>query len=282
MFNFMETFFFISLGITFILILLLVYHFKQRILAVEQKGDTLFEIINNLIMETSSLKQYVRSLPMFFNRGGSMEPPQNTVMGPQNTPFQMHQHRPLQENEEDDEEEDDEEEDDEEEDDEEDEEDEDDEEEEDDEPNAKIVVSDDEYGSNIEMEINEMTEMNEFLSDMKTNEEHEKEVGELNLEELELLDEEDVGEVETEEVELKEEVEVESEIKVEEVELDEEQENSPSLDQEDASNKTVDLGIVPDYRKMSLPELKAAVLAKSLAQDVSKMKKNQLLQLLGN
>jgi len=277
MFNFMETFFFISLGITFILILLLVYHFKQRILAVEQKGDTLFEIINNLIMETSSLKQYVRSLPMFFNRGGSMEPPQNTVMGPQNTPFQMHQHRPLQENEEDDEEEDDEEEDDEE-----DEEDEDDEEEEDDEPNAKIVVSDDEYGSNIEMEINEMTEMNEFLSDMKTNEEHEKEVGELNLEELELLDEEDVGEVETEEVELKEEVEVESEIKVEEVELDEEQENSPSLDQEDASNKTVDLGIVPDYRKMSLPELKAAVLAKSLAQDVSKMKKNQLLQLLGN
>ena len=39
LFNFIETFFFISLGITFMLILLLVYHFKQRLNAIEQKKE---------------------------------------------------------------------------------------------------------------------------------------------------------------------------------------------------------------------------------------------------
>lgn len=56
-FNFMETFFFISLGITFILILLLIYHFKQRMVCLEQKSDTMFEIINNIVKEISALKQ---------------------------------------------------------------------------------------------------------------------------------------------------------------------------------------------------------------------------------
>ena len=251
----METFFFISLGITFILILLLVYHFKQRILTVEQKGDTLFEIINNLIMETSSLKQYVRSLPMFFNRG-SVEP-QNTMI--------MHQHDPIIDDDEEEEEYEEEEED----------------EEDDEEPNPKIVVSDDEYGSNIEMNIKEMTE---FLSDMKNNEEQEEEVGELNLEELELQEDMIDEDNDAQELELDAEVALEEEAEVPqepEHEIKMEEQNMPSVDHEDASKKTVDLGIVPDYRKMSLSELKTAVLSKSLAQDVSKMKKNQLLQLLG-
>ena len=56
MYNFLETFFFISLGITFILIALLVYHFKHRISTVEQKTDTLFEIMNNIVKELSILK----------------------------------------------------------------------------------------------------------------------------------------------------------------------------------------------------------------------------------
>ena len=57
-FNFIETFFFISLGITFVLILLLVYHFKQRLNSIEQKSDTMFEIINNIVTELTSVKQY--------------------------------------------------------------------------------------------------------------------------------------------------------------------------------------------------------------------------------
>jgi hypothetical protein len=60
-FNFIETFFFISLGITFVLILLLVYHFKQRLNSIEQKSNTMFEIINNIVQEITSVKQFVQS-----------------------------------------------------------------------------------------------------------------------------------------------------------------------------------------------------------------------------
>lgn len=55
-FNFIETSFFISLGITFILILLLVHHFKNRLNNIEQKCDTMFEIINNIVKELSSVR----------------------------------------------------------------------------------------------------------------------------------------------------------------------------------------------------------------------------------
>ena len=56
-FNFIETFFFLSLGITFVLILLLVYHFKQRLTALENKSDTVFEIINNIVHELTAVRQ---------------------------------------------------------------------------------------------------------------------------------------------------------------------------------------------------------------------------------
>ena len=55
-FNYIDSFFFISLGITFILILLLVFHFKQRISVIEQKNDTMFEIINNVVKEIVQIK----------------------------------------------------------------------------------------------------------------------------------------------------------------------------------------------------------------------------------
>ena len=55
-FNFMETTFVISLGITFVLVLLLIYHFKQRLSIAENKQDTMFEIINNLAQELNNIK----------------------------------------------------------------------------------------------------------------------------------------------------------------------------------------------------------------------------------
>lgn len=54
LFSFVETFFFVSLGITFILILLLIYHFRQRFISLEQKCDTMFELINNIVTELNS------------------------------------------------------------------------------------------------------------------------------------------------------------------------------------------------------------------------------------
>lgn len=55
-FNYIDTFFFISLGITFILILLLVFHFKQRISELEDKSETMFQIINDIVKELTSVK----------------------------------------------------------------------------------------------------------------------------------------------------------------------------------------------------------------------------------
>jgi hypothetical protein len=59
LFNFIETIFFFSLAITFLLILLLVYHFKQRINTIEQRSDTMFEIINGVVKEITNIKKIV-------------------------------------------------------------------------------------------------------------------------------------------------------------------------------------------------------------------------------
>jgi hypothetical protein len=55
-FNFIESFFLLSLGITFVLIVLLVYHFKQRLSSMEQKCDTMFDIVQNLVKELKAMK----------------------------------------------------------------------------------------------------------------------------------------------------------------------------------------------------------------------------------
>ena len=55
-FNFVETFFFISLAITFVLIMMLVYHFKEQLLILEKKSETMFDIMNNIVKEMNSMK----------------------------------------------------------------------------------------------------------------------------------------------------------------------------------------------------------------------------------
>ena len=84
LFSFVETFFFVSLGITFILILLLVYHFRQRFISLEQKCDTMFELINNIVTELNSERRSthgfgVTSPPVLFYP----EPDGQTALGGQ-------------------------------------------------------------------------------------------------------------------------------------------------------------------------------------------------------
>jgi hypothetical protein len=62
-FNFIESSFLLSLGITFVLIVLLVYHFKQRLGAMEQKCDTMFDIVQNLVKEMNTVKKTVTYNP---------------------------------------------------------------------------------------------------------------------------------------------------------------------------------------------------------------------------
>lgn len=66
-FNFVENFFLISLGITFVLILLLVYHFKQRVSSMERKGETMFELLRSMVNEINILKR----VNCYFGGGGS-------------------------------------------------------------------------------------------------------------------------------------------------------------------------------------------------------------------
>lgn len=53
----LESMFFITLGVSCVLLLMLFYHFKQRISKLEQSSETMFEILNNMVQELSSIKR---------------------------------------------------------------------------------------------------------------------------------------------------------------------------------------------------------------------------------
>ena len=55
-FSLLESFFFMSLGLSFFLILLMVYHFKKRMDALEKKNETLGDICKTIIQEIDSVK----------------------------------------------------------------------------------------------------------------------------------------------------------------------------------------------------------------------------------
>ena len=52
----MDSVLYICLAITFVLILLIVYHFKQRVSALEAKQDTMFELVNNMVQEMQNIR----------------------------------------------------------------------------------------------------------------------------------------------------------------------------------------------------------------------------------
>lgn len=55
--NVMDSVFYLGLVITFLLILLVVYHFKNRVATMEQRCDTMFEIMNNIVQELNLLRR---------------------------------------------------------------------------------------------------------------------------------------------------------------------------------------------------------------------------------
>ena len=50
-----ETLFFISLAVIFLLLLALVYHFHQKITAIDQRVNNVIEIINSVVKEMQNL-----------------------------------------------------------------------------------------------------------------------------------------------------------------------------------------------------------------------------------
>ena len=56
----LESVFFITLGISCVLLMMLIYHFKQRISKLESNNETMFEIINNMVQELSNIKTTIQ------------------------------------------------------------------------------------------------------------------------------------------------------------------------------------------------------------------------------
>jgi len=253
-FNYIDTFFFISLGITFILILLLVFHFKQRVADLEEKTTTMFEIINNIVKELNSTKELcclantirpsVEKIPIDLccapiNREGSKQE-KIIVSDPENDSSDDESEYDS----EDEDEEDD---------------DEDEEDEDEDELPALLnisedVITDDDNVKIITVEIGETIEVGETL---------------------------EVSEIENSEEEKPEEMvnlEASEELHVEKLETDTPEETLAT------EEPIVELPAVETskeiYRKMTLQALKSLVITKGLCSDPSKMKKNDLLKLL--
>jgi hypothetical protein len=61
-FSLLETLFFISLAITFVLIMMLVYHFKGRLVVLENKCNTMFEIMNSMVKEMKNIRDTAEAL----------------------------------------------------------------------------------------------------------------------------------------------------------------------------------------------------------------------------
>ena len=52
----MDSVFYLGLIVTFVLIILLAYHFKQRVSILEEKNHTMFEILNNVVKELNVIR----------------------------------------------------------------------------------------------------------------------------------------------------------------------------------------------------------------------------------
>lgn len=240
-FNIIETFFFLSLAITFILILLLVNHFKQRLSMLEQKCDTMFEIINNIVQEMSGMKKamFMSNVPMrpsMYIVPPSKSNPEvftNVSLDDANPNDDTTNKIIVSDDEEDDEEDEDEE----------DEEDEDEEDEDPMYPEQKIKI--------VNVDIQDKMDVEDILSD-----------GQMD----DVVD----GDLEENELEL-------SEIPVIIVDKIENVLNENTYQVNEKTNTDNQREV---YNKMSVQELKKVVITKGLCSDVSKLKKNDLLKLL--
>ena len=277
-FNFLETFFFISLAITFILILLLVYHFKQRLTSLEEKGDTMFEIINNIVKEISSLKQaFVQRNTMFpamvpMSQMPSMftMPSPSVIVNSRSVDYAEPPQGAIESSfddmQEEDEEEEDEEDEDEEEEADEDEGDEN-EEEEEEHQNIKIVKIDDSILTPVELEIlhenDEQESQEQESQEQESQEQESQEQDEQEQDEQEQDEQEQLDEIVDEQLD---EIVDEQLDEIVDEQLDEIVDETP-IDKE-------------SYRKMTIQQLKTIVISRGLSKDVNKLKKNELLALL--
>jgi hypothetical protein len=78
--SYIESLFFVSLAITFVLILFLIYHFKQRISSLEQKTETMFGIVNSIVKEVKYITTEVKRIQPAHNMYVPLVEPAKTVI----------------------------------------------------------------------------------------------------------------------------------------------------------------------------------------------------------
>lgn len=262
LFNYIDTFFFISLGITFVLILLLVFHFKQQITSLEHKNDTMFEIINNIVKELNFMKSgYLVNSAQYHCQPLRQDNDDAIII--QEQPFHSKQYvenkiivsdddsyaniEDSDEEDSDEEDSDDKDSDDEDSDDE-------------DSDDEVVIVNDDEITVNkikvINIELGENIEVNDIQTENEVENENDNE-----------------------ETQLEEHFENDTSIVVKKLE-GEHLENAENVDNIIANSNSVFKATKDYYARMNLNELKTLVVTKGLVSDASKMKKIQLIQLL--
>jgi hypothetical protein len=242
-FNFFEMILLISLAITFVLILFLVYHFKQRITTTEEKTDTMFDIINNMAQEMTNIRTAM-------NMVNTPAPPANITHVPSFTKIDVSDEESDSEYEtdsEDGESGDSEHEDEDEESDDGEPEDEDENEESDDGKHEDVKHISMDLDNEIDTQINS-DDVNSDNNDVDEKEQPPTELNDTNLV-VEKLDEV--------------------------VKHIEEEEESESLDGRITYSHS-------NYRKMNLANLRQMVVTRGLSTDTSKMKKNDIIALLEN
>jgi len=246
-FNYIDTFFFISLGITFILILLLVFHFKQRVADLEEKTTTMFEIINNIVKELNSTKELCCLANTI--RPSEEKIPIDLCCSPTFTAATKQEKIIVSDAE------------------------------------SESTGSDSEYESEDESEDESENEFDEPPAMLKIGEEAIIEEGNVKIIAVEIGETIEVGELEeafeNNEDDRPEEIvniEASEDLKVEKLDTDLANETL------EAEEPAIDLPAVETskeiYRKMTLQALKGLVITKGLCSDPSKMKKNDLLKLL--
>jgi len=243
----METFFFISLGITFILILLLVYHFKQRLSTLETKSDTMFDIMNNIVKEMGVIKVLASARPQ------QMQHPLSSFMENQNPLNDIFSKMSMNNVE-----------------------------------VSEINVNENDVSEVQEIHLAENVEVDSDDEEDESDDEEDVDEDEDDEDEKVVVsDDEEEDQAEEEEEEEEEEVKV---IQVEEMVNDEslvqdleessvvvnklEPEESDLLSEESSGDP------IEDYKKLAPAALKALIISKGYATDVSKLKKPQLLQIL--
>ena len=249
----LESFFFITLGISCVLLLMLIYHFKQRLSKVEQNNETMFEILNNIVQELTEMKRSsfhgTPSMPTSSREqkiNVSLDdddiPELNTINDEEISQIpnaSFNDDDSLDDNSEDD---------------------------------SSIDESDDEESDDSQEEEQEEEEVDTSEKEVKTvSVEIDNSLDEINENE-EIINnvEEESDDDNLEEVDLNtEEVDNLKVSKLEEVNNLEENESNDS----DSTNKDV-------YKKMTVPALKALVIEKGLTTETSKLKKNDLIDLL--